>query len=233
MTRYAEQTSIPSDAYPLTWPAGFARTAPGERQRARFGKAGDSIGRKPLTVAQARDRLMAEIDRFTKPGQPWRINPAEVVISSDVPVRKDGLPASGRLAPDDPGVAVYLWLDGEPHVFPCDAWDRVADNIAAVAAHLGALRGIERWGVGDLRQAFTGWRALPDPESAGGRSWREVLGVPADAGPEAVRSAYMRRRREAHPDNGGTPSEFHAVQVAWEQAQSEIGRSGDAAGAGR
>lgn len=210
-------------AYPLHWPQGFPRTAPESRQRARFGsRNAQGWGNRPLTIAQARERLLEEIGRFTRMGQPWRIDPSEVVISSNVPVRRDGLPRSGSRDPDDPGVAVYLSLDGDPHVFPCDAWDRVADNIAAVAAHLGALRGIERWGVGDLRQAFTGWRALPDPESAGGRSWRDVLGVSPTASPEEARAAYLRRRREAHPDNGGSTAQFHAVQKAWQQAQEEF-----------
>jgi hypothetical protein len=177
---------------------------------------------KPLSVAQARDRLLAEISAFTRAGNPWRIDPNEVVVSSDLPTRKDGLPRSGAREPNDPGVAIYFHLDGEPYCFPCDAWDRVADNIAAVAAHLGAMRGIERWGVGDLRQAFTGWKALPDPESAGGRSWRDVLGVDPDASLDEIKAAYLRQRREHHPDQGGDADRFHAVQQAWRQAQEEL-----------
>ncbi len=209
-------------AYPLQWPAGYPRTAPEKRKRARFGRRDHyRVGTQSLTVAQARGRLMEEIEKFTKAGHTWRIQPDHVVISTNMGTRKDGLPRSGAREPNDPGVAVYLWLDGEPHVFPCDAWDRVADNIAAIAAHLGALRGIERWRVGDLRQAFTAWRALP--ESAGGHSWREVLGVGPDATLPEVEAAYRRRRREAHPDSrGGSSAAFQAVQEAWQQAQEAL-----------
>lgn len=210
-------------AYPLTWPAGFPRTPAHERQRARFGSRHDGYGNRPLTVAAARSRLLEEIRRFTRAGHTWRIDPDDLIISTNVPVRLDGLPRSGaREDRDDPGVAVYLKLDGEDYCFPCDTWDRVADNIAAVAAHLGALRGIERWGVGDLRQAFTGWKALPETVD-GGNSWREILGVEVDAGLEDARLAFRRKRSKAHPDGGGDAQSFSEVLQAWSQAQMEFG----------
>ena len=43
-----------------------------------------------------------------------------------------------------------------------------------------------------------------------------VLGVTPDASETELRRAYRRRLREAHPDTGGSPAEFHAVQRAWE-----------------
>ena len=43
----------------------------------------------------------------------------------------------------------------------------------------------------------------------------EVLGVPADADAAALRLAYRRALRTAHPDTGGDPVRFHAVQRAW------------------
>ncbi|NIV38132.1 MAG: J domain-containing protein, partial [Anaerolineae bacterium] len=159
------------DAYPLHWPHWFPRTDPAHRQRARFNRDG-----RPLTIADARGRVLREIGAFTRPGHTYRIDPDQVVISTDVPVRQDGLPYSGRKPPEDSGVAVYFELDGEPHVLPCDTWDRVADNMAAIAAHLGAMRGMERWGVGDLRSHFAGFTALehnPDPDG----DWPYILGV--------------------------------------------------------
>jgi hypothetical protein len=44
----------------------------------------------------------------------------------------------------------------------------------------------------------------------------EVLGVSADADATALRTAYRRALRQAHPDTGGDPAAFHAVQRAWE-----------------
>jgi hypothetical protein len=43
----------------------------------------------------------------------------------------------------------------------------------------------------------------------------EVLGVSADADAAALRLAYRRALRTAHPDTGGDATRFHAVQRAW------------------
>ena len=63
---------------------------------------------------------------------------------------------------------MYFKLDSVPEglVLACDRWLRVEDNIAAVAAHIGALRGIDRWGVGSVRQAFAGYKRLGDDTRA-------------------------------------------------------------------
>jgi hypothetical protein len=46
--------------------------------------------------------------------------------------------------------------------FACDRWDSVADNVQAIRKTIEALRGIERWGTGDMVQrAFAGFVALP------------------------------------------------------------------------
>src|SRR3954451_5635764 len=56
--------------------------------------------------------------------------------------------------------------------------------------------------------------AMPDsPMTA---SPYEVLGVPATASDDDLRRAYRRLLRETHPDTGGDPQRFIAVQVAWE-----------------
>ncbi|MCU1570750.1 MAG: molecular chaperone DnaJ [Naasia sp.] len=43
-----------------------------------------------------------------------------------------------------------------------------------------------------------------------------VLGVPTDASDDDLRKAYRRLLRETHPDTGGSPARFIAVQQAWE-----------------
>ena len=202
------------DAYPLHWPANFPRTKPGERQPARFHRDGH-----PLTIAGGRDRILSEIRSFTRSGHTWRIDPYQVVISSDVPLRLDGLPASGRHMPDEPGVAVYFELDGEAYCLPCDTWDRVPDNMAAIAAHLGAMRGIERWGVGDVRAHFAGFVAIEhQPEL----KWYDVLGCAQYADSCAVKMAYARARKLAHPDHGGTAEQFQQVQDAYAEWQARV-----------
>src|SRR5699024_7035151 len=99
-------------AYPLHWPLGFARTPAHRRQRARFSSRGD-YSSKPLTIAQGRDRVLDELSRMTPVGQTWRV--AGIVISTNLRTRTDGLPYSNARTPDDPGVATYFNLDGQPH----------------------------------------------------------------------------------------------------------------------
>jgi hypothetical protein len=54
------------------------------------------------------------------------------------------------------------------------------------------------------------------PDSPLSASPYEVLGVPRDADAATLRLAYRRALRTAHPDTGGDPALFHAVQLAWE-----------------
>lgn len=42
-----------------------------------------------------------------------------------------------------------------------------------------------------------------------------TLGVPYDAGPDAVRRAFRTRALRTHPDRGGTAEAFHEVQAAY------------------
>lgn len=44
----------------------------------------------------------------------------------------------------------------------------------------------------------------------------EILGVPASASTDDLRRAFRRALRETHPDTGGDPQRFTAVQRAWE-----------------
>jgi hypothetical protein len=179
-------------AYPLAWPFGRPRTSPAGRRRAAFGKttySGNWAAKGELSVHDARMRLQDELDR---------LGANSIVLSTNVELRLDGQPRSGR-EPDDPGVALYFKLKGRDTVMACDKWDRVADNIAAIAKHIDALRGIERWGVGSLEQAFAGFQALPAPEQ-----WWQVLGLKPDATDEQIDVAWREKMRAAHPDRGGS-----------------------------
>lgn len=48
----------------------------------------------------------------------------------------------------------------------------------------------------------------------------EVLGIDPDASDEDVVEAYRERVKEAHPDQGGSASEFQLVRTAYEQIQA-------------
>lgn len=209
---------------PLCWPAWFPRTPAGKRKNASFGtKNHGGWGTKSITLHQACGRVIEELSKFTRTGHPYRCDPSEVIISTDLLLRNDGLPRSGQRTPADPGAAVYFTLDGQQRCVPCDMYLRIEDNIAAIAATIQSLRTIERHGSQMFEAAFTGFDALPAPDQAVGRSWRDVLGYYGDSLAEA-KQAYMRARKAAHPDHGGAPGLLHEVTVAWEQAQNELSR---------
>lgn len=209
-------------SYPLHWPDHWRRTSAGDRKSSNFGsrerEPGYSFPRnRKLTVA---DGLRRVLDALRKMGVPnW-----DVIISTNMQLRNDGLPYSGRRDPEDPGAAVYWRRGDRQECIAIDQYDRLADNLAAIAGTLDALRGIERWGgAAILERAFTGFAALPSSvDSANSSAWWVVLAVDHNASPDDIESAYRRARREAHPDHGGSADKFNAVQNAWRQYQEAI-----------
>lgn len=206
-------------AFPLCWPAGWKRTPGHQQSRAKFGKATQSSygswkTRTELSIAQATQRVLDELARMG-----IRHN---IIISTNLQLRGDGLPRSGQRQPLDPGAAVYFTDCNQDRCIAVDRYDRIEDNLAAIAATLDAMRAIERHGGAEiLNRAFTGFTALPAPMAAG-EHWRSVLEVDESARLPAVEDAYKRLRRATHPDHGGTNDAFVRVQRAWERAQAEL-----------
>lgn len=210
-------------AYPLQWPAGWKRTPATARKSAKFrtGKGSFSGGSyqsaKEVTISAGTQRVLQQVRAFTPSGKRWVIDPATVVISSDLLLRNDGLPRSGQRTPDDPGVAVY-WTtaSGESRCMAIDRYDRIADNLAAIAATLDAMRAIERHGGAEiLNRAFTGFTAI---EHETRQHWSDVLGVPRNACREEIETAYRRLRSQHHPDKGGDGEQFQRIQQAYAEA---------------
>ena len=210
--------------YPLSWPASWKRTPAHERRRAPFhgtrrqaytSMQGSYLQKESLSVGDATGRLAAEMRRLGVRADDW-------LISSNLRVRIDGLPYADQRNPDDVGVAVYFKLRGADRVLACDAWTWVADNLAAIAAHVEAMRAIERYGVGTVEQAFAGYDALP----AKGSTWRTTLGFAHDqvVTLEDVDEAFKRRAREVHPDvAGGSHDAMASLTAARAEAREELG----------
>jgi hypothetical protein len=207
------------DAYPLQWPIGWPRTEPNHRQRARFGSGNKPGGVRQLTIAQGRDRLIAQLRMLSA---------VRYVISTNLPVRRDGLLYADARNPADPGAAVYFQLPDEhgnmrPQALAVDKWDRLADNLAALAAHVDALRGIDRWGVGTRAQAFAGYKALAAMDER--KAWWQVLGftnMPATWG--EAKKRYDELMWKHHPDRGGNPNQAAEVNAAWQEGQLQLER---------
>lgn len=200
--------------YPLQWPDGWPRVPVGLRKRAKFKQSsrqystqgpGSWLSHKSLSVADGTERVLAELGRFG-------VLDGDAVISTNLAVRLDGLPRSNQGEPTDPGVAVY-WqtATGERKVMAVDIYDRVADNLAAVAATLDAMRAIERHGGAQiLERAFTGFDALPPP-----RDPFRLLGLSRQHATEAsISAAFRSMARTAHPDSP-TGSHNQMADLTW------------------
>lgn len=198
--------------YPLYWPLSQPRTREHDRRKALF----------QVSFAEARQDLLFEIARLDG------VDLDAVILSMNVPTRRDGLPQVPDREPSDPGVAVYFARGKRPYVIACDAFYKVHWNVRAIGATLGALRTIERHGTTALvDQAFSGFAQLPAAGGPIARDWREVLGlvgIPRDRlNLEGLTSAYRQLARVHHPDLGGDPERFRELTDALEAGKRELG----------
>jgi hypothetical protein len=220
------------EPFPLQWPDGWKRTPADERRRSNFGYR--STGQ--VSFSGARQHLLDELAR---------LGAANVVITSDLPTRHDGLPyANGRA--EDPGIAVWFAFPNtvsgrvEERVFACDKWRSHAENMQAIAKSIEAMRGLDRWGAGDVvARAFAGFNALPagDGTEVGAapppprkRSWREVLGmyfasesIPIEDQLVVARARHRNLIKQAHPDAGGSHELAAEINAALAEAERELG----------
>lgn len=131
--------------FPLRWPADWKRTPrPGA---ARFERR---------SMAEVRERLLRELRLAGVP--PWSIQ-----ISTNVPLTSRGQAASGICQPADRGAAVYFQHGEQLLVSACDKWNRVEDNLYAIALDVEAVRGRLRWGVVSIERALAGHQRLGAP----------------------------------------------------------------------
>jgi hypothetical protein len=190
-------------ASPLYWPANQPRTQVTE---------GSAFGIH--SVDSQTQFILAELARMG-------VASAQVKISTNVRLRKDGLPYSNSGQPYDAGVAVWFQLNEVEHVLACDKWHRLEHNMRAIAKHIEALRAQERWGVGSLEQSFRGFVAIAERV---GRPWREVLGFAPESTPSLsqVKLAYRTAAKDRHPDmETGSLQLWHELQTAHKAAERE------------
>ena len=198
------QTS--AEAFPLYWPDGWPRTE--YRERAAY-KVGFNQARREL------ERGLSIMDA------------TNIVLSTNVPLRLDGLPYAGAAEKhySDPGVAVYFLWRSEPWVLACDCWDLVKHNVRAIGLTIDAMRMIDRSGATELlKRAFSGFKALPAVGETTGRTWWDVIGCDRDDSFAAIRAAYRRRAADVHPDRcGGDTAAMVELNDAMAQAEQARG----------
>jgi hypothetical protein len=170
--------------HPLNWPFGWKRTSAADRRRSPFSETADVARQRynPATQkyetvnarATKRIGMRAAVTRLQD--QLDRLGATDIVLSTNVELTLMGEPHAGRVNPSDVGVACYFRLLRADRVLACDCWQTVAENIAAIANHIDALRRIDRYGVGTIQQAFAGYDALPPPSADNRPAWRATLG---------------------------------------------------------
>lgn len=208
--------------YPLCWPANWKRTT--SRTHALFGKAQQSVGQFSR-IGKTRLSLVNAIDRIAEELRRMGIKEENVIISTNIPLSLSGVPRGDRGEPSDPGAAIYWTHKGKNQCMAIDRYKRVADNLAAVAATLEALRAIERHGGGSiLDRAFLGFAALPTSTF----DWREFFivspALPKDRQIYQVESAYRAQAKELHPDKqSGDHDRMVELNRARDAALRELG----------
>lgn len=212
-------SSTKRDPYPLQWPDGWPRTDNWKRTKPAFF----------ARFAQDRDSVIHQLRKYRRA--------SNIVITSDLPTRGDGLPYANASC-NDPGIAVWWVERGREQVIACDRWQHVTYNLRAIDKTLEALRGIDRWGTSKMvEQAFAGFAALPSgngsytqPPQPAKRSWRSVFDVATNLNDvlskedllALVRSRHRMQIKTAHPDAGGSHDVAAELNAALAEAEKEL-----------
>lgn len=208
--------------FPLQWPAHRPRTDSWKRKPGRFKADG-----RDITAAVAMGRCEEELERM------GGVYP---ILSSNLELRMDGRPRSGKAPPTDPGVCLYFSLKSEPFALACDRYSSAPQNIAAIAAHLEATRAIERHGVASAAESLRAFSALPPPDvstSPQARPWRAVLGLSdgfpsedldLDVAATIINGRWRKLAASAHPDKGGSEAGMADLNRARDEALAHVER---------
>lgn len=202
------------EAYPLCWPQGWPRTKNGMQMwggRFKGPKPEGQGWRQPVTLDTARRKLFAELDRMS--------DVRNVILSSNVPLRNDGMPRSSFGSLDDVGVALYFQMRGKPLAMACDKFDTVAANVRSLGLAIEAMRQLDRHGGGAMvERAFAGFAALPPPRTC----W-DILGIPPTNDRDRVMAAFRSLAMKCHPDTGSTLTiDFAELVRARDEAVGDI-----------
>jgi hypothetical protein len=199
-------------AFPFCWPDGWKRTPSHEKKQADFKRYGNRA-----SVMEGLNRILEELSKMG-------IRRDDVLISTNVATRLDGMPRSDQREPSDGGVAVY-WRKNQNAQMQCmaiDIYNKVADNLCAVGATLEAMRAIERHGGAQVQErTFRGFAALP---ASTNKPWRDVFGVVMfNPTKDLIEAQFKSLLKVRHPDAGGSTEAMAELNQARAEALAEIG----------
>lgn len=184
-----------TQAYPLTWPDSWPRTA--RRSKSQF----------KTTLPGAIKNVQESLRRFaTDSGRKLE----NIVVSSNVTLMQS--------TPSDSGVAVYFTWDGLATCIAVDRYERIEENLQAIHHVIEAERTkLRHGGLNLVRAAFRGYAALPPPT---GKSPWEILGVQPGATEQQIEAAFREKAKSAHPDAGGSVAAMQELTEARQRAKT-------------
>lgn len=171
-----------------------------------------------LTVYKALDLVKRELRLLGVRGTAY----IEVDVVGERDVRQDGeLRSDARfngpgciISAEHPKAGSLRWA--------CDSYTRLEYNIRAIAATIESLRAVERYGCVRDAEQFRGFKAIPS--STGVTLSREAAvkilrahsgeELRADTHAMTLLHAFQVARNRTHPDRGGDPAHWHAVEAA-------------------
>ena len=194
-----------TEAYPLQWPDGWPRSPESTRGylQSQYNRPGwDKVVR----------RLLDELKR---------LGAKNIVLSTNQPIRRDGLPYAQQRRIGDPGAAVYFLRAGRQLVMAQDRFLAVDDNIRSLALAIEGMRQMERHGGATMMdKAFAGFEALPAPPK-----WRQILGLDEEGVAitlDRAEAHYRQLAKTHHPDRGGDAAMFATLNEAINDARREL-----------
>jgi len=187
----------------VDWPAGWDRTDP--RRRTKNRSYGVSLHDAISDLDQEMERL--DVDD-------WRLSTA-----MDHQKENRNYPYASQPEPEDPGVVLRWTMDGNQYAVACDRYSRVRDNLRTIGLYVKEKRKMEKRPVETGEDEFANARLPSGDESTivAEPPAHEVLEVSPEAGPEVVKQAARAKKKETHPDRGGSEQAFQRVVRAEEQ----------------
>lgn len=182
------------DAYPLNWPKGFPRTTTPRASQFK------------TSLSAALKNVNHSLKLF---GADSGIPTKNIVISSNVSLGADN--------PKDSGVAVWFDWEDKQLCIAVDRYKKVQENLQAIHFVIESRRTeLRHGGLHLLRQAFAGFKALP--ERAGGKNCWDVLVIGQTKDQALIKERYRELAHQRHPDKGGTQDQLDELMQARDQA---------------
>lgn len=188
-----------------SWPGEMT---PQTRRRASTFRASDSkthqLLARELDFLQAKDVVL------------------EVALREE-DIRLDGMPRANAKPPEHPGVVLSFDSKFGPLRYACDRFLKRGENLRAIALGLHHLRAVDRYGITQRGEQYSGWKQLPPGPS-------EVVVIHADEDPrDELRRIILQHGSERQRDGMDDLDDYQLVRRARRLTHPDVAGSKSAA----